>query len=79
MTNISGGQDVSRHVVGGQPELTEDDEGPKSRIRDIEGRAGWSGEEAQGGQGTGREWYDGTVHAVTTALPDESICKMRGA
>lgn len=57
--------------MDGQPELTEDDEGPKSRIRDIGGRAGWSAERAQGGeQGTGREWYDGTVHAVTTALPD---------
>lgn len=53
-----------------QPELTEDDEEPKSRIKDIEGRAGRSGEEAQGGRGTGREWYDGTEHAVTTTLPD---------
>jgi len=56
--------------VDGQLELTEDDEEPKSRIRDIEGWADRSGEEAQGGRGTGREWYDGTVHAVTTALPD---------
>jgi len=56
--------------VDGQPELTEDDEEPKSRIRDIEGRADRSGEEAQGGRETRREWYDGTVHAVTTALPD---------
>lgn len=57
--------------MDGQPELTEDDEGPKSRIRDIGGRAGWNGEEAQGGQGTGREWYDGTgTCRYNVALPD---------
>lgn len=45
MTNIPSGQDDSRNDADGQPELTEDDEEPKSRIKDIGGRASWSGEE----------------------------------
>lgn len=46
MTNITSGQeDESRHDADGQPELTEDDEEPKSRIKDIGGRVGWNGEE----------------------------------
>lgn len=45
MRNILNGQDDSRHDADGQSELTEDNEEPKSRIKDIGGRVGWNGEE----------------------------------
>lgn len=65
--------------MDGQPELTEDDEGPKSRIRDIGGRVGRSGEEAQGGQGTGREWYDGTPYMPLQRLSQSRRIDLQNA
>lgn len=44
-----------------------------TRIRDVRGRAA-AGEAARrhGGRrlGTGREWYESAVHAITIALPN---------
>ena len=70
MTNIPSEQDNSRHDAEGQPELTEDDEEPKSRIKDIGGRAACNGEEDREDREDEEQEESGTVHAVTTALPD---------